>query len=494
MANYKSCWKEKHFWLVALLLFLLLAGTNLGAYHLGFSRGASSGEAGGDCDLAAPESLESEWNIFIEVLERLQKHYLYPLDLSTLLRGAVQGVVDAVGDPRTGFYDARELENFLIQTEGSFGGIGVRIIEVSGEIVVFETISHSPATAAGILPGDHIVRAGARELSGVGLETAAEILRGEKGSSIALSIKRPGRDDELNLTLVRDEVKVDTVFSHWEQQGLGYIRISNFDSNTGATFTEQLHKLESGGLHKGLILDLRDNPGGQVVEAVKVARMIVPEGEITRLVGRDGEVRNIYHSAAPAKDYPIVVLVNEDTASAAEILAGALQDREAALLVGVNTYGKATVQQLEDIEGGHALLLTVAHYLTPAGRDINGVGLEPDIVVEIPPLLRYYRYFFPGLLSRGAYGTNVQLLQEMLAELGYEPDLGGYFDEATAEALSEFQIAAGLEASGSFDDLTWVQLREAFENIARERDPQLGRAVELMEQPGIWSDQGVKAR
>lgn len=490
MGKLKLQIKEKRFWCIVLLSFLLLAGTNLAAYYLGISKGASSVQSGREYNLAVPESLDREWDIFIEVLERLQESYLYPLDFSKIVRGAVRGAVESVGDPRTVFYDARELENFLIQTDGSFCGIGVRIVEVDEEIVVFETIPGSPAATAGIFPGDRICRAGTQDLPGLGLERAAEILRGEKGSSVALSINRPGREDELNLTLVRDEIEIDTVFSHWEQPGLGYIRISNFDSNTGASFTGQLRLLETGGLQKGLILDLRDNPGGLVNEAVKVARLIVPEGEITRLVGRDGGVREIYHSSAPEKEYPIVVLVNEDTASAAEILAGALQDRGAALLVGAKTYGKATVQQPESLPGGNALLLTVACYLTPSGENINGAGLEPDVPVDTPMSLKYYRYFLPGRLARGDYGPSVQLLQEMLAELGYKPGREGYFDEVTAAALSEFQAAAGLEASGEFDDLTWLQLRQAFEKIPRERDPQLRRAVELIEQPGIRFDPG----
>ncbi len=493
LADYNVWWKEKRFRLIALFLILFLVGTNLAAYHLGRSKGASPEYLAGDHDLAVPESLDLEWNIFIEVLERLRDSYLYPVELPALLRGAVRGAVDAVDDPRTIFYDARELNDLLIQTKGSFSGIGVRIIEVSGEIVVFETIPGSPAEAVGLLPGDRICRAGNQELSGLSLDRAAEILRGEKGSSIALSIKRPGRDDELNLTLLRDEVRVETVFARWERPGLGYLRISNFDSNTGASFTEKLQFLESGGLEKGLILDLRNNPGGQVDEAVKVAGLIVPEGEITRLVGRDDEIRHIYHSAAPEKDYPIVVLVDEDTASAAEILAGALQDREAALLVGIKTYGKATVQRLENLSGGNALLLTVAHYLTPFGRDIDGLGLEPDIVVEMPPSLKYYRYFFPGPLAKGDSGSYVQVLQEMLAELGYKPGAGGYFDEATAGALKSFQNEAGLEGSGNFDEMTWVRLREAFEKIARERDLQLLRAVELIGQSETWSAQGGKS-
>ncbi|NMD43032.1 MAG: S41 family peptidase [Firmicutes bacterium] len=475
--------KSRRGWLMAVLLFVIIVGTGLAAFQLGLVRGASSVESDPGFELDSPESLEEEWSIFKEVLERLQSSYLYPLDPVEIVRGAVRGVVEALGDPRTGFYDQQEFENFMIQTTGSFGGIGVRIVEVDSEIIVFETIPDSPAAAAGVFPGDRLCRAGGQLLTGEGLEHAAEILRGEKGSSVTLTIKRPGREEELELTLERDEVKVETVFSRWVEAGLGYIRIDSFDSRTGASFAGQLLLLETAGLRKGLILDLRDNPGGLVEEAVKVAKLIVPEGEITRLVGRGGKVRDIHYSNAQEKDYPILVLVNEESASAAEILAGALQE-SGAVLVGVKTYGKATVQHLEKLTGGGALLLTVARYLTPSGKDIDGKGLEPDVTVEMPSLMKNYRYFLPGRLSRDDYGADVKLLQEMLAELGYQCGREGCLDEATSAALDDFQTAAGLETTGEFDDLTWINLREAFEKIVRQRDPQLHRAVELLKTPG----------
>ncbi len=474
--------KRRHHWFIVALVLLIMAGAGFAAFYLGFSKGAASVQTDPGFEIAPPESLEGEWNIFIEVLERLQGGFLYPLDWPEIVRGAVRGAVEALGDPRTGFYDEQELENFMIQTTGSFGGIGVRIVEVDGEIVVFETIPGSPAAAAGVFPGDRLRRAGGHDLTGAGVERAAEILRGEKGSSITLSLQRPGREDEFDLALERDEITVETVFSRWEEKGLGYIQISNFDSHTGASFARELLHLESEGLRQGLLLDLRDNPGGLVEEAVKVAKLIVPEGEITRLVGRGGKVRDIHYSSAPQKDYPILVLVNEESASAAEILAGALQE-SGALLVGAKTYGKATVQHLERLSGGGALLLTVARYLTPSGKDIDGKGLEPDLTVEMPALMKYYRHFLPGRLSRDDCGAEVKLLQEMLAELGYPCGLEGCLDEVTAAALGSFQAAAGLEPSGEFDDVTWIQLREAFEESARHRDPQLLRAIELIREP-----------
>jgi len=192
--------------------------------------------------------------------------------------------------------------------------------------------------------------------------------------------------------------------------GLGYIRISNFDSQTGTSFARQLRLMETGGLHKGLILDLRDNPGGLVEEAVKVAKLIVPEGEITRLVGRGGEVHAIHYSTARGKEYPSVVLVNEESASAAEILAGALQDRGAPCWSGLKPTARLQCSSWRIYPEAMPLLLTVARYLTPFGKRYRWAGLEPDVVVEMPLLLRYHRYFLPGRLSRGDYGSDVELL------------------------------------------------------------------------------------
>ncbi len=202
---------------------------------------------------------------------------------------------------------------------------------------------------------------------------------------------------------------------------------------------------------------------------------------------RYGQVREIHYSYASPRPYPMVVLVNERTASAAEILAGALQDREAALLVGTKTYGKATVQNVARLDDGGALRLTIAKYVTPSGRDIQGQGLEPDLEVEFSSSLRFYRAFIPGRLQKGQYGAAVKLLQEMLLELGYSVSPTGIFDQATASALSRFQAKAGIAVNGIFDDVTWLHFREALEEAARERDPQLKRAEELLTSPGMWA-------
>lgn len=243
--------------------------------------------------------------------------------------------------------------------------------------------------------------------------------------------------------------------------------------------------MEQSSLGKGLILDLRNNPGGLVDQAVEVAKLLVPEGEIVRLVGRDDDVKTIYNSSAARKPYPIVVLINEESASASELLAGALQDRDAAILVGKKTYGKASVQQLDYLSDGNALMITVANYFTPSGHNIDKYGIEPDFEVDMPEVLRYYRYFHPNRLERGDYGPEVEMLQHMLAQIGYMIEITGYFDAQTSRVLSDFQGFSGLAQSGEFDDATWVELREALDTAAREQDEQLNHAVELLRKPGL---------
>ena len=485
--------KPVHLKKIIIGFLVLLIGTNIINYFMfGYTpREAAVEEAALEAEMEAliaeMEQTLGELSIFGEVLDRVTRNYIEPVDLQVLLRGAIDGALEALGDPNTNYYEADEIDNFLVHTTGTFGGIGVRIVEVDGSIVILETIPNTPAERNGLYPGDRISQVDYQDLDGQGVDRAARLLRGPKGSSVALVIYRPGASKPLTFNLERDDIQINTVTARLIEPGLGYIAISNFDSHTGADFVAQLYSLEDSGLTRGLILDLRGNPGGLLSEAVKVAKELVPEGEITRIVDRSNQVIDIHYSSAAAKPYPIVVLVNEESASAAEIVAGALQDRGAALLVGTKTYGKATVQHLESLTGGNALQLTIAKYLTPSGRDIHKMGLEPDYYVDLPAALKYYRYFLPGTLEQGIYGASVKLLQEMLTELGYPVQPTGYFDTHTADMLASFQEESGLSPSGLFDDLTWIQLRERLDQLLESNDVQMKKAVELTGQPSLWA-------
>ncbi len=423
---------------------------------------------------------EPELSIFFEALDSLRENYYYPVDTDLLVEGAVRGMIQELEDPQVRFYDPDDLENFLIDTRGSYGGIGVRIIEVNRHIVVFETFADSPAERVGLSPGDRIVKADGHDLTGEGLGRAVELLRGPDNTAVEVRIERPGADEPLEMVVDREEIRVATVFGDMIESGIGYIRIANFDGNTAEEFTAKFRAMEQSGLGRGLILDLRNNPGGLVDQAVEVAKLLVPEGEIVRLVGRDGEVKTIFYSSAAAKPYPIIVLINEESASSSELLAGALQDSGAAKLVGKTTFGKASVQQMERLSGGSAIILTVAKYFTASGHDIDEYGIEPDHEVEMPEILRYYRYFHPGSLDRGDYGPEVEMLQYMLEQIGYTLEVTGFFDDQTAEVLGDFQAYNSLPRTGVFDDRTWVELRNALDVASREQDEQLNFALELV--------------
>lgn len=469
--------------LIIASFILVLIATNLVNYFtFGYQPGSGAG-TDQTKDLERQQgtvSLPAALEPLGEVLEIMTTKYLDPLEVTDLVRGAIKGMLDALEDPQTGYLDPQELENLLLQTSGSFGGIGVRIIDVEEDVVVLETFPESPAAEAGIIPGDRIRFAAGIDLTGQGVSRAAELMRGEKGTEVEVVVERPGADEPINITLERDEIQVKTVSSRLIAPGTGYIRISNFDSYTGTDFEAQLQQLEGQGQLQGLILDLRSNTGGLVNEAIKVARHLVPEGEITSLVERDGKISDVHKSYTPGKPYPIVVLVNSETASAAEIVAGALRDRTGAGLVGEKTFGKATVQTLEMLSEGGGLKLTIAKYLTPSGIDLQDEGLEPDYYVEQPEALRYHRYFLPGQIDEGDYGFQVQLLQGMLEELGYSLKQNGLYDAVTVEAIKSFQANTGIPVSGVFDDLTWIHFREALEIRSRENDPQLQKSIEIL--------------
>ncbi len=470
---------------------VVLIGTNLANYLVFSEREKPAAVAEEEKTVIryepGKETIESETVIIWEAIDAIQENYFHEVEIEKLVEGAVRGIVDSVEDPQVRFYDPVKLEEFLTDTRGSYGGIGVRIIESNRHIVVFEVFPETPAERSGLSPGDRIVEAGGSALTGEGLERAVELLRGPPDTAVDVMIKRPGADEPLELVVDREEIKVQTVFSEMLDRGLGYIKISSFDSRTSAEFLHIFAAMEQNGLGKGLILDLRNNPGGLVEQAVKVAEQLVPEGEIVKLVGRDEEVQRVYYSSATPKPYPIVVLINEESASSAELLAGALQDRGAALLVGQNTFGKASVQQLEHLSGGNAILLTVANYYTPSGINIDEHGIKPDFRVEMPEVLRYYRYFHPGTLELGDYGPEVEMLQQILEQIGYRIEATGYFDSQTSRVLADFQTDSGLERSGMFDDLTWVELREALDVAVREKDEQLNYALELIEKPNLWN-------
>ena len=298
--------------------------------------------------------------------------------MDTLMTGAVKGMVASLGDPHSVYMDQKMFKEFMIETEGSFGGVGIVVGVKDKMLTVVSPIEGTPGDKAGIKSGDRIIKIDGQDTKDMTLDEAVSKIRGPEGSQVTLLISR-GSEAPKDYTLTRSNIQIKTVSGKMLPNNIGYIRVSMFNENTANDFNRKYQELEKEGM-KGLVLDLRDNPGGLLAESVKVANKLVPKGPIVSVVTKDG-TRETHTSNLEAVKYPLAVLVNGGSASASEIVAGAVQDTGSGTLVGTKTYGKGSVQTLMKL-GEDAVKLTIAKYLTPADRSINGIGIEPDVKVE----------------------------------------------------------------------------------------------------------------
>ncbi|HHV83728.1 MAG TPA: S41 family peptidase [Tepidanaerobacter syntrophicus] len=322
-----------------------------------------------------------------EVIQIVKDKYIKDVEMETLTSGAIKGVIDSLGDPYSVFMNKKEFQDFILSLEGSLSGVGIvlGIDDSTQDIIVVSPIKGSPAQKAGILPGDIIVKVNDTELSGKTLDEAAGMIRGEKGTKVTLYIKRNQNSDLIKLELVRDDIRISTVDYNIVDDAakIGYIRISFFDSQTYNDFKIALDALQKQKI-RGLVIDLRDNPGGSLDETVKIADEILGEGLIVYTEGKNGNRLGEYFSDESKASVPITVMVNENSASASEILAGAIQDHKAGKLVGAKTFGKGSVQEVFSLEDGSGMKITIAKYYLPSGRCIDGKGIEPDFSVKNP--------------------------------------------------------------------------------------------------------------
>ncbi len=476
--------------IIALLCGLLII-SNIATYHFAVNlmpgiRGEepvlSPGEENEIEEILEEEQIEDleELGLLIKVLNLLQDRYIEMVSVEKLVRGAIDGMIEALEDPQTSFLDKEELENLFIQTTGTFTGIGIEVTMVEDRVTVIAPIKGTPGEKAGLAPGDQIIEVDGENIEGMPLLEAINKIRGPEGTEVKLTVKREGLQDALEFQVVRDNIQLETVDYHMTEKGFGYIQISNFDEQTGIHFRRALEELEEKNI-EGLIIDLRDNPGGLLQSAIEVGREVVPRGPITYMVDGKGEILETYSSYADPKPYPMVVLVNSFSASASEIVAGALQDSGAAVLVGEPTFGKATVQNIHRFYAEEAgMRYTVAKYLTPDKRDINKEGLQPDFKEELPEVFYFHRFPFTRHLSPGDYGDEVYYMQEMLELLGYPCGEEGLFDDKTEESLKEFQRDMGIEPQGVLEDYTSRKLREEIRNSLPLHDTQLQKAEDYL--------------
>ncbi len=336
-------------------------------------------------DLTQPhEETYEGLKLFSDVIEEVEKNYVEPVDPNELIQNAIKGMVNNL-DPHSAFLPPEAFGELQTETKGEFGGIGIVITKEDNRLMVISPIEGTPAYKAGIKAQDTIIQIEGKSTKDMELWEAVKLMRGEAGSPVEITIFREGAEEPMSFTLVRDIIPLDSVRFVELKPGYGYIWITNFRENTEDEVKKALTTLEaSKNPLKGLIVDLRDNPGGLLDQSVKVSDLFLESGTIVSIKGRDGKELETYtaHPDALAKDFPIVLLVNGGSASAAEIVAGALQDNHRALVLGTTSFGKGSVQTVRPLRDGYALKYTIARYYTPSGRSIQAEGIKPDLLVK----------------------------------------------------------------------------------------------------------------
>ncbi|MFL0269025.1 S41 family peptidase [Candidatus Clostridium radicumherbarum] len=325
----------------------------------------------------------SKFQKLFDVRNLLYKLYDGNIDDNTLVEGAIKGMAASLNDPYTVFMNQKEYENFSSQTEGSYSGVGIQIEVKDNNIVVLSTFEGSPAKKAGVLPGDIIEKVNDTDVNGKEYDKAVTMMKGAKGTDVSITVLRNSKNT-YTYKMKRDTIALETVSGEMLAGNIAYIKLSMFDENTGKNFNKKLTELQSQGA-KGLILDLRQNPGGLLTTCVEVASNFIPKDKvIVSTIDKNNKKQEYVSQGGSAIGLPLVVLTDGNTASASEIVSGAVRDYKIGTLVGEKTFGKGVVQTLVDTGDGTALKVTMAKYYTPNGENIQKKGIQPDITVKYP--------------------------------------------------------------------------------------------------------------
>ncbi|MBU6145135.1 MAG: peptidoglycan-binding protein [Paenibacillaceae bacterium] len=427
---------------------------------------------------------EGEQQKMESIAEAIEQRYVGTVDRTKLITGAMDGMVNALDDPYSEYLDKEELKSFQEHVQSSFSGIGAEVSNKDGDIVIMSPIRKSPAERAGLRPGDIVVSVNGKELRGMTLNEAVQHLRGPKGTQAKLIIQRVGVSKPLEVVIVRDDIRIETVESSMPARAIGMLRISQFSSNTADRFLSELAKLEKTPL-RGLIIDVRNNPGGIVQAVETIANALVPKGKPILHIEYRKEERVDTNATGSGKPYPIVVLINEGSASASEILAAALKESAGATLVGKKTFGKGLVQASIPLRDGTAIKLTIAKWLTPNGKMIHKEGIAPDIDVAQNALFEATSIGKDKTYAFDMVSPDIENAQRILQALGFAiKRTDGYFDNATAAAVKALQSRNGLKATGNIDKGTATKLEELVLKAYADpkNDAQLVAAIAALEQ------------
>lgn len=410
----------------------------------------SDGEVGADT-----KDVYKNIEIFTEVLRQIEKSYVEPREPQELIYGAIKGMVHNL-DPHSSFMTKEEYRELMLETKGSFTGIGVEITVKDNFLTVVSPIEGTPADKVGMKAGDKIIKIENKRTKDMSLMEAVKKIRGPMGTKVNLTIMREGEAKPLEFSITRGVIPLISVRQYFLTPEIGYVRISNFQSKTVKDLSAALEEMEKGREIKGLVLDLRNNPGGLLSQAIEVSDLFLNSGLIVSTKGRisSQNITATAHTDKKPRTYPIIVLINSGSASAAEIVAGALQDNKRALVLGTRSFGKGSVQTILPLSDGSGLRLTTARYYTPSGKSIQSSGIVPDIELDFTP---------PNEKEKKDVGKFVR-----------EEDLEGHMENEAGEAIAPVEKNDEME-------------KDRRVKMLLERDNQVRHAVELLKTWTIFS-------
>jgi carboxyl-terminal processing protease len=464
----------KKFHFAMLLFFLVFLTAGITTFALAF---------GEDKPAVQVIREREEFAKLYDAYDTLKNDYFEEVDQEKLINGAIDGMLESLDDPYSDYMSQEDAKNFHQSLSSSFEGIGAEIQERDGFIFIVTPLKGSPAEKAGLQPEDKIMSVDGKSLQGMSSTEAVALIRGEKGTDVKLSILRQGTEKPVDVTITRDTIPIETVYGEMMDDGVAKVQITNFSQNTANELVKILNDLQKQGM-KGLVLDLRQNPGGLLDQAIKISSLFVPEGEILfQVEDREGNVDKYPSENENKNNLPLVVIIDKGSASASEILAGAVSESAGVPLVGEKSFGKGTVQRAEDFSDGSNMKFTTEKWLTPEGNWIHKKGIKPDHEVSMPEYASLPFIDPETELKESTASEQVRAAQKMLKALGFDPGReDGFYDKKTKEAVIAFQKSKELDETGILKGSSTIELMNALREQIKNDDPQIQKAIEVLKQ------------
>lgn len=422
-----------------------------------------------------------EFQKFYNAYDEMKDNYFEEVDEQVVLDGAINGMIDALEDPYSDYLNEEEARQLNESISSSFEGIGAEIQEQNGLITIVSPIKNSPAEKAGLLPKDKVTEVDGEDIQGMSSSEAVLLIRGEKGTPVILTIVREGQEEPMKVEVIRDVIPIETVYAELDEDGIGHVRITSFSMGTYDELLEAIDEMEEEGL-KGLVIDVRQNPGGTLDAAIDISDLFVENGKnLMQYQAKKGKSQPFPATDGQKITVPTTVVIDDGSASASEILAGALSESANIPLVGLMTFGKGTVQSPKDLPDGSNLKLTTAKWLTPKGNWIHEKGIKPDYEVPYPDYAML-PFLDPSTeMNEGLVSTAVESAEKMLEAVGYAPGpVDGLYDEETSAAVKALQQDLDLEVTGVLTGETTFGLMDKLREKIETDDPQLIKAKELL--------------